>query len=115
MEDRPWIAEDQVFIPVKDAFLLRREVLCTEKTLSRIDILPVHRCQGIYRSPGIMLEADGKPIALKISRPHALQRPIRLPQFKPRILLLGDKIITEALEISSIKVGIYLVCIHLAL
>jgi hypothetical protein len=62
-ENRHGIAEDQVFVSVKDPFLTSREMVQAEETAPFICIFFCHIGETALDSSGIVLESDGKSAA----------------------------------------------------
>ena len=57
------IAEDQIFVPVKNCLLTFREMLQAKKTSPFLYISFFHIGRAALNSTGIVLKADGKSIA----------------------------------------------------
>jgi hypothetical protein len=90
-ENRTGVAEDQVFVSVKDPFLAFREMTRAQETLP-LGRLPLAGArEGILDSLRIMLDADGKSAADKLSFPDSPQRFASPAEIGPRLFLPGEK------------------------
>jgi len=72
-ENRHGIAEDQVVASKEDSFLTFREMIQAEETSPLVYIFFAYIGQAALDSPGILLEAYGKPSARDIPLPDALK------------------------------------------
>jgi hypothetical protein len=73
-KNRHGIAEDQVFAPVEDSFLIFGEMVQAEETLPPVSSCSAYLCRTALDSSGIVLEADGKPSTVEASLPDVLKR-----------------------------------------
>jgi hypothetical protein len=77
-KNRHGIAENQVFVPVEDSFLIFGEMVEAEETGPSVSSRSAHLCRTAPDSSGVVLEADREPSAEKGSLPDGLKRFIAL-------------------------------------
>ena len=89
------IAEDQVVLPVEDAFLFFGQVGRAKKTGPLSHALFAHVGKGALDPSRIVLDKDGKSAALQLPLPHVVERVIAGARRRPRHLLPGEEVEAE--------------------
>lgn len=94
-ENRHGIAEDQVFVPVPNPFLLFREMIQAKKAWTIIHRLFSHIGQGALHPSGVVLNAYREFAAGDVPYHHAPQKFIALSTSRPRFFLIREKFTTK--------------------
>src|SRR5512136_486124 len=95
-KNRHGIAENQVFVPVKDSFLIFGKMIRAEETVPPVPFCSAHLRRTAPDSSGVVLEADRKSMTRQVPFPDLFEGLIAFPQVFPGPFLLGQEFETES-------------------